>query len=161
MGPQKLARELGISLQQAKTFIQRYFERLQGVRAFYEQIEEQARQNGQVTTWAGRRRLLPDINSRNTNLAQQAKRMAINTVVQGSAADIIKIAMIKVSSDPELQDHGARLILQVHDELLAEAPIESAKAAGNRLASIMSSVAKLRVPLTVDWGVGLNWAQAH
>ncbi|MGM0645086.1 MAG: DNA polymerase I [Thermodesulfobacteriota bacterium] len=161
MGPQKLSRELNISLNAAKTFIQRYFDRLQGVSAFYETIEESAKQHGYVTTWAGRRRLLPDINSRNTNLAQQARRMAVNTVVQGSAADIIKMAMIQADRDEELATTGARLILQVHDELLLEAPKDNATAAGKRVASLMSSVADMDVPLAVDWGVGGNWAKAH
>ena len=161
MGPQKLSRELGISLNEAKTFIQRYFDRLQGVSAFYERIEDAAKQHGHVTTWAGRRRLLPDINSRNANLAQQARRMAVNTVVQGSAADIIKMAMIEADGDPELADAGARLTLQVHDELLLEVPHKAAETAGKRLAAIMASVADMDVPLAVDWGVGTNWAEAH
>ena len=161
MGPQKLSRELGISLNEAKTFIQRYFDRLQGVSAFYERIEDAAKQHGYVTTWAGRRRLLPDINSRNANLAQQARRMAVNTVVQGSAADIIKMAMIETDGDTELADAGARLTLQVHDELLLEVPREAAETAGKRLAAIMASVADMDVPLAVDWGVGTNWAEAH
>ncbi|MBS3780684.1 MAG: DNA polymerase I [Desulfovermiculus sp.] len=161
MGPQKLSRELGISLNESKEFIEKYFSRLQKVRQFFEYIESQAKTNGSVTTIAGRRRLLPDINSRNENLAGQARRMAINTVVQGSAADIIKMAMLKVEKDQKLKDVGAELILQVHDELLLEVPGAKAKASGERAADLMSSVIKLDVPLIVEWGTGRSWAEAH
>ncbi|HKK33948.1 MAG TPA: DNA polymerase, partial [Desulfomicrobiaceae bacterium] len=161
MGPQKLGRELSISLNQAKEFIRIYFSRLSRVREFYEQIEERAKENGAVTTVAGRRRLLPDINSRNANIAQQARRMAINTVVQGSAADIIKKAMLAVHGDERLRELGARLILQVHDELIIELPEANGPAAGARLAELMADVYELAVPLSVDWGVGKNWAKAH
>lgn len=161
MGPQKLGRELEISLNQAKEFIEIYFSRLDKVRQFYNDIEARAKEQGFVTTLAGRRRLLPDINSQNANLAQQARRMAINTVIQGSAADIIKMAMIKVSQDQDLKQAGAELILQVHDELLMEVPSQDAKLAGQRLAEIMSNIVQLSVPLTVDWGLGQNWKEAH
>ncbi|HMB31906.1 MAG TPA: DNA polymerase I [Desulfohalobiaceae bacterium] len=162
MGPQKLGRELSLSLQKAKEFIQIYFQELKQVRAFYDQISEQAKEKGYVTTISGRRRLLKDINSRNDNLAQQSVRMAINTVIQGSAADIIKIAMIEVDTDQQLrEEHRAELILQVHDELLLEVPEDSAQSAGERLAQIMSQVYPLLVPLTVEWGQGKNWSLAH
>ncbi len=161
MGPQKLSRELGISLKEAKEFIAVYFSKLSRVRQFYEEIEEGARSAGYVTTLAGRRRILPDINSRNANLAQQARRMAINTVVQGSAADIIKKAMLEVDKSPVIGELGASLILQIHDELLLEAPLSQASAAGEEVARIMSSVYQLSVPLAVDWGVGEDWNEAH
>ncbi len=161
MGPQKLSRELGISLNQAKEFIEKYFSRLQNVREFFSQIEETAKTNGSVTTIAGRRRLLPDINSRNDNLAGQARRMAINTKVQGSAADIIKLAMLQVETDPDLKELGAELILQVHDELLLEVPKDKAKESGERAEALMSSVMDLDVPLVVEWGTGRSWADAH
>jgi DNA polymerase-1 len=161
MGPQKLGRELGIPLAQAKEFIAIYFSRLDKVREFYEGIEALAKEQGYVTTLSGRRRLLRDINSQNANLAQQARRMAINTVIQGSAADIIKMAMIRVSQDRELQKAEARLILQVHDELLLEAPAQMAHTAGKRLAEIMSTIVQLSIPLAVDWGLGRSWNEAH
>jgi DNA polymerase-1 len=161
MGPLKLGRELGITTGQAKDFIALYFQKLTGVSAFYEQVEAEAKKQGYVITIAGRRRLLPDINSRNANLAQQARRMAINTVVQGSAADIIKLAMLAVDQDAALADLGARLILQVHDELLLEVPEAHGRTAGERLAEVMMGVKSLSVPLGVDWGVGRTWAQAH
>jgi DNA polymerase-1 len=161
MGPQKLAREMGIGLKEAKSFIDIYFSRLSGVRQFFEQIEATARHQGFVTTLAGRRRLLPDIASRNTNLAEQSRRMAINTVVQGSAADIIKMAMVAVDTDQLLGQLQSRLILQVHDELLLESPRENVRRAGERSAELMSSVRQLIVPLTVEWGFGKNWSEAH
>ncbi len=161
MGPQKLARELDIKLQEAKEFIAIYFSRLTGVSKFFETMADKAREQGLVTTLSGRRRLLPDINSRNENLAQQARRMAINTIIQGSAADLIKMAMLRVEHDAGLKELGARLILQVHDELLLEAPRDQALQAGTRCAELMAGVLSLNVPLTVDWGIGDNWARAH
>ena len=161
MGPQKLGRELGISLKEAKEFIAVYFSKLSRVREFYEEIEAGAKSLGFVTTLAGRRRMLPDINSRNVNMAQQARRMAINTVVQGSAADIIKKAMLEVDKSPVIGELGASLILQIHDELLLETPQASAEDVGRAVAGIMASVYSLSVPLSVDWGAGRDWSQAH
>ncbi|SMP45479.1 DNA polymerase I [Desulfonatronum zhilinae] len=161
MGPQKLGRELGINQQQAKDFMALYFTRLQKVRDFYEEVVAKAKEQGAVFTLAGRRRTLPDINSRNDNLAQIARRMAINTVVQGSAADIIKMAMIRVHGDEALRAAGARMILQVHDELLLEAPDAESQRVGERVAELMASVVQLDVPLVVDWGRGANWAVGH
>jgi DNA polymerase-1 len=161
MGPQKLSRDLGIKLDAAKAFIAKYFERLPGLSAFYDAIVESAREQGYVVTLAGRRRLLPDIDSRNTQLASQARRQAINTVVQGGAADIIKMAMLAADADAVLRGLDARLVLQIHDELLVEVPEASGQKAGDRLAAIMSGIMKLAVPLTVDWGCGRTWGQAH
>lgn len=161
MGPQKLARELNISLKQAKEFITLYFQKLDKLKEFYQQIEEKTKAEGLVTTLAGRRRLIPEIKSRNAQLASQGRRMAINTKIQGSAADIIKLAMLKVEKDPSLQELGAKLILQVHDELLLEVPEGRQTEAGKRIAAIMSEIVTLRVPLDVDWGVGQTWAEAH
>ncbi len=166
MGPQKLAQDLGVSLTDAKAFIQRYFERLNVLRDFYAQVEEEAKARGYVTTLAKRRRLLPELHSRNAQLQGQARRQAINTIIQGSAADIIKLAMLAVSKDEALQTLGARLILQVHDELLLETPAPDgdetpAREAGRRLETLMAGVAPLDVPLVVDWGVGKDWSLAH
>ncbi len=164
MGPQKLARDLGITLKEAKAFIERYFDRLSKLREFYEQVEDLAKEQGYVTTLAGRRRWLPDINSRNNQLQSQAKRQAINTVIQGSAADIIKIAMIEVDRSQPLKDLNARFLLQVHDELVLEAPLNTAVPVGEQLARDMMAVRVSKdfsVPLKVDWGHGLTWADAH
>jgi len=161
MGPQKLGRELGLTLNEAKDFIAKYFERLSRLKEYYQSLVEQARENGFVTTLAGRRRLLPDIRSRNTQLEAQARRQAVNTVIQGSAADIIKMAMLAVARDETLKSLNARLILQIHDELVLEAPEASARQAGDRLASLMTGVVELSVPLVADVGVGRDWGLAH
>ncbi|MFW5838082.1 MAG: DNA polymerase I, partial [Desulfovibrionaceae bacterium] len=161
MGPQKLARELSIPLKEAKGFIERYFEKLATLKAFYDGLIRDAETHGFVTTLAGRRRLLPELASRNQNLQAQARRQAVNTVIQGSAADIIKLAMLRVHRDPALRELGAQLVLQVHDELLLEAPEANVDQAKDLLVSHMASVADLRVPLKVDAGVGPNWGAAH
>lgn len=165
MGPQKLAQDLGISMNEAKGFITRYFEKLSTLKEFYESILEEARTKGFVSTMAGRRRLIPEIHSQNAQMQSQARRQAINTRIQGSAADIIKIAMLEAARDERLRELGAKLILQVHDELVLEAPENNAENAGERLARIMENVkpgnAPLSVPLVADWGVGPDWNTAH
>ena len=165
MGAQKLAQELKISTTQAKDFIARYFERLQGLKEFYEGVEASARKHGFVTTLGGRRRLLPGINSASGQAAALARRQAINTVIQGSAADIIKLAMLAVARDERLRELDARLLLQVHDELLLEVPADAAEEAGALVARLMQDVCpagkELSVPLLVDWGTGHDWGAAH
>lgn len=165
MGPQKLAQELKISLAEARTFMARYFERLQGIKTFYEGVEELAREQGYVTTLAGRRRPLPDIQAEGAQARSLARRQAINTLIQGSAADIIKLAMLAVHADESLHVMDARLLLQVHDELLLEVPENAAQEAGIRVAELMGVVTPggitLDVPLVADWGVGSDWGMAH
>lgn len=165
MGSRKLAQELKISLQEAKDFIDRYFAGLSGLKRFYENILATARQQGFVQTMAHRKRWLGQINSNNGQARAQAERQAVNTVIQGSAADIVKLAMIQASNDGKLRSLQAVLVLQVHDELLLEAPAANAGEAGARLATIMQSVKpggeELTVPLLVDWGTGKNWGEAH
>lgn len=161
MGVQKLARELKIKQTEAKEFTERYFEKLATLKAYYDTIVEDAQQLGYVVTLAGRRRLLPELHSTNNQLASQARRQAVNTVIQGSAADIIKMAMVAAHTDKELKELGAKPILQVHDELIIEAPAETIEAAGARLKVIMQDVATLDVPLKVDLGIGKDWAEAH
>ncbi len=165
MGAQKLGRELHITMAQAKSFIEHYFEHMRTLKMFYEGVENFAREHGYVTTLAGRRRPLPEILSANEQLAAASRRQAVNTVIQGSAADIIKLAMLHVHQDATLAAYGARLVLQVHDELLLEVPQEQAQAAGERVALLMRSVCpdgkELRIPLEVDWGLGSDWGSAH
>ncbi|MDR1124878.1 MAG: DNA polymerase I, partial [Deltaproteobacteria bacterium] len=165
MGPQKLARELGIGMNEAKGFIERYFSKLGKLREYFDQVEKEARERGFVCTMTGRRRPCPEILSANQQLRSRARRQAINTCIQGSAADIIKLAMLAVPGDAALRRLGARLILQIHDELLLECAPEQAEAAGKRLAEIMSSVKpggrELSVPLSSDWGSGRSWSEAH
>lgn len=161
MGVQKLARELKIKQAEAKTFTERYFEKLSTLKAYYDTVVKDAQSHGYVTTLAGRRRLLPELHSRNNMQASEARRQAVNTVIQGTAADIIKMAMVAAHGDEQLTSLGAKLILQVHDELILEAPEQNAEAAGARLVEIMQGAASLDVPLKVDMGVGRSWAEAH
>ncbi|MDR2892419.1 MAG: DNA polymerase I [Deltaproteobacteria bacterium] len=165
MGPQKLARELGISLSEASGFIERYFAKLGKLKEYFEKVEEDAKTHGYVTSMTGRRRPCPEILSANQQLRSRARRQAINTCIQGSAADIIKLAMLAAAADAGLKELGSTLILQIHDELLLECPVDNAEAAGKRLAKIMSAVKpggqELLVPLACDWGIGENWAEAH
>lgn len=165
MGPQALAQSLKISLQEAKQFIADYFLHFSRLKHFYEHIEASTRELGYVCTMTGRRRLVPDILSENAQMRSQARRQAINTVVQGSAADIIKLAMLATEHDSELGSLEAQLLLQVHDELLLEVPAAHATKAAARVAEIMAAVKPggitLDVPLVAEYGVGQTWAEAH
>lgn len=158
MGPQKLAQELKIPLSEAKTFMARYFERLQGLKHFYENVEEMAREQGYVTTLAGRRRPLPDIQAESQQARSLARRQAINTLIQGSAADIIKLAMVRVFH--ALEGLQARLLLQVHDELIVECPQEEAQQVMQIVTNEMEHAAALRVPLVAEAKQGESWYAA-
>ena len=158
MGPQKLAQELKIPLSEAKAFMARYFERLQGLKNFYENVEEMAREQGYVTTLAGRRRPLPDIQAESQQARSLARRQAINTLIQGSAADIIKLAMVRVFH--ALEGLQARLLLQVHDELIVECPQEEAQQVMQIVTNEMEHAAALRVPLVAEAKQGESWYAA-
>ena len=163
MGARKLAGELGIALAEAREFMERYFARFAHIKEFYDTVEDEARELGYVTTMADRRRPLPDMRSQSAQSRALAERQAVNT--QGSAADIIKLAMLAVHEDEQLRSFSARLILQVHDELLLEVPEEHGQEAGERLAALMINLegkgVRLDVPLAVDWGVARDWGAAH
>jgi DNA polymerase-1 len=161
MSPFGLARELGISQAVARAFIQRYFERYPGVRAYVEQTQLRAREQGFVTTLFQRRRDLPDISSRNRNLRQIAERTAINTPIQGSAADMMKLAMIEIDSALETKGLPARMIMQVHDELVFEVEREAISEVTALVRERMESAARLEVPLVVAVGHGPIWDEAH
>ena len=156
-----LARQLGIGRTEAQKYVDRYFERYPGVKRYMDETKQRARDAGYVETIFGRRLYLPDIQSRNQALRQYAERSAINAPMQGSAADIIKRAMIEV--DAWLQTSGlpARLIMQVHDELILEAADAAADTVAAQLGRLMSQAAELAVPLKVDVGMGRNWDVAH
>ena len=155
-----LARQIGVGRKQAQAYIDRYFERYPGVAEYMEQTREQAREQGYVETVFGRRLYLPEIDSRNAQRRAYAERTAINAPMQGTAADIIKKAMLAV--DAELVQTGkALLILQVHDELIFEVETDQADAIAQQVQELMSSVATLDVPLVVDVGQGQSWNQAH
>ena len=150
MSPFGLSRELGIGGKEAKTYIDHYFDRYQGVKEYIEGLKTTSRKDGYVLTIMGRRRILKDIDSRNKVLREAAERMAINTPIQGSAADLIKMAMIRVDREFRAAGMEARLILQVHDELIVEAPEREAAGSERILKEAMEGVAKLSVPLTVS-----------
>ena len=156
-----LARNLGIDRGQAQDYVALYFSRYPGVRDFMERMREQAREQGYVETLFGRRLYLNDIHARNQGLRAGAERAAINAPMQGTAADIIKRAMVDV--DKWLRDSGApaRMILQVHDELVFEAEAGFIEELRSNVVQRMSQAAQLRVPLVVDTGTGGNWDEAH
>jgi DNA polymerase-1 len=157
MGPQRLAGELGIPLSDAGDYIKRYFERLPGVRSYIEQTLKNARECGYVSTIYGRRRYLPELNGPDGGARAQAERIAVNTPIQGSAADLIKLAMVRLHATLADRRLGARIVLQVHDELLLEVQNDSLEAVREALSRDMEGVANLRVPLRVELKIGPNW----
>jgi len=150
-----------VSRQEAQEFINAYFAGFPAVRRFIDELLERARQTGVVKTMFGRRRLVPELTSRNGQIRGAAERVAVNLPIQGSAADILKRAMIDVHAAlPRLADGRVRMILTVHDELLFEAPSSAADEAATELRRLMENTVKLNVPLTVDVGIGENWKDA-
>ncbi len=156
-----LARELGLERGAAQTYMDRYFARYPGVARYMDETRAQARDKGYVETVFGRRLWLPEIKSGNVARRQGAERAAINAPMQGTAADLIKLAMIAVQGWLEEQRLASRLILQVHDELVLEVPEDELARVRETLPRLMGGVAKLSVPLLVDLGVGGNWDEAH
>ena len=161
MSPFGLAKQLGIERGAAQAYIDRYFARYPGVRNYMDSTREQARQQGYVETVFGRRLWLPEINSSNGMRRQGAERAAINAPMQGTAADLIKLAMIKVQHWLETEKLHSRLIMQVHDELVLEVPEEELHLVKEMLPRLMCGVAELQVPLLVELGEGKNWDEAH
>ncbi len=156
-----LARQLEISQKMAQTYIDSYFNRYPGVKRFLEHAVEEARQARRTNTLLGRIRLLPDITHSNSVIRQAAERTAINTPIQGSAADLIKVAMIRIDAVLTREGFQAAMLLTVHDELVFELPPEEADAVGRRIQDIMEGVWQLKVPLKVNVAIGDNWAEAH
>jgi DNA polymerase-1 len=156
-----LARQLGIGRGEAQKYVDLYFERYPGVKRYMDETRRQARETGYVETVFGRRLYLPEIQSRNQALRQYAERSAINAPMQGTAADIIKRAMIDVDAWLQSSRVPARLIMQVHDELVLEVAETAVEAVTKQLRQRMAQAAELRVPLKVDVGFGKNWDQAH
>jgi DNA polymerase-1 len=152
-----LSQNLGIEPSEAKQFIAAYFEKYSGVRAFIDKTLEEARRDMKVKTLFGRVRPIPDINSKNANQRGFAERTAVNTPLQGTAADLIKIAMIRI--DAALRERGmkSRMTLQVHDELVFEVPENEVEIMQPLVREHMEKVHALAVPLQVDMGVGANW----
>jgi len=161
MGPIKLAKELGISKKVAQAYLDNYYERYKGVKNFKEKILSQARVNQYVSTLFKRRRYLTHINSDNGHLKSEAERAAINTPIQGTAADLIKMAMIKISGRFHKEHLQTKMLLQVHDELVFEVPQKELDIATNLVKDEMEGVYPLKIPLRVDISWGKNWDEAH
>jgi DNA polymerase I len=159
MGPHKLSVELGIKQSVAKQYIENYLAKYPGVSRYMEEMSEKASSTGYVTTLLGRRRSLPEINSRNFSEREGARRMAINTPIQGTAADIIKIAMINIQR--RIKPMKSRMILQVHDELLFEAAFDEIEELKVMVKHEMENAFPLDVPVIAELGSGSNWAEAH
>jgi DNA polymerase-1 len=152
-----LSQNLGIEPSEAKQFINAYFEKYKGVRAFIDRTLEETRREQKVRTLFGRVRPIPDINSKNINQRGFAERTAVNTPLQGTAADLIKIAMIRIDAALRERELKSRMTLQVHDELVFEVPEEEVDAVRTLVRDQMENVHPLTVPLLVEVGVGNNW----
>ena len=159
-GPFALSRQLGITLDEAKRFIDQYFTRFSGVRAWLDRTVAEARAKGYVETLFGRRRYIPELKDKNFNIRAFGERTATNSPLQGSAADVIKIAMIRIATALRERGLASRMILQVHDELVLEVPHPERETATELVKSHMEGAAQLRVPLVVSVGIGTNWVDA-
>jgi DNA polymerase-1 len=157
ISPFGLAQQLGIDQHEARLYIERYFERYQGVRAFIDRLLEDVRREQKVRTVFGRVRPIPDIQSRNANLRGFAERTAVNTPLQGTAADLIKLAMIRIQKKLAERKLETRMTLQVHDELVFDAPPAEVEEVQHLVKGEMEGVIELKVPLVAEVGVGLNW----
>ena len=156
-----LAQDIGVFQNEAKAYMDSYFAKYHGVRAYMTRVVEQAKADGYVTTLFGRRRDLPELKSSNFNLRSFGERVALNMPIQGTAADIIKAAMVRVDARMRAEHLQARLLLQVHDELIVECPAEEAETVRAILTEEMEHVVNYRVPLLVDAKIGASWAEAH
>src|SRR5208337_3686056 len=157
LSPFGLSQQLGIDTEEAKHFIDAYFEKYSGVREFIDRTLDEARRDQKVTTLFGRVRPIPDIHSKNFNLRGFAERTAVNTPLQGTAADLIKIAMIRIDADLRERKLRSQMLLQVHDELVLEVPQDEIDTMKQLVAEHMENVHALKVPLKVEVGVGMNW----
>ena len=155
-----LAEDLGVSVAEAKAYIEGYLARFAGVRAYRENIVAEGREKGYVTTLLGRRRPLPELHSKNFNIRTGAERMALNTPIQGAAADIIKVAMLRVDGALRRQALQARLVLQIHDELIVECPPWEAELVMQIVTEEMARAMELAVPLKAEAKMGATWYEA-
>ena len=161
ISPFSLSQDIHVSVAQAKSYMEKYFEHYAGVRAYMDGVVEQGKSQGYVSTLYGRRRWLPELKSSNFNTRSFGERVALNMPIQGTAADIIKLAMIRVEHRLAQEGLQAQLVLQVHDELIVECPQAEADTVARLLTQEMEGVAQLAVPLTAEAKVGQTWAQAH
>ena len=157
LSPFGLSQQLGIDTKESKRFIDAYFEKYSGVREFIDRTLDEARREQKVRTLFGRVRPIPDIHSKNFNLRGFAERTAVNTPLQGTAADLIKLAMIRIDEDLREQHLRSRMLLQVHDELVFEVAEDEIDTMRRLVTERMEQVYELKVPLKVDVGVGPNW----
>ena len=161
MGPQRLARENGVTMIEAKKFIEDYMAKYPGIQKFTTEQVDKAREEKVVYTILGRKRTLPDIHSTNVGIRINAEHMAVNTPIQGSAADLIKVAMVRLHERLKERKLNTVMLLQVHDELVFEAPKDEVEEAEKLIKYEMEHAMKLKVPLKVDVGVGKSWLEAH
>jgi DNA polymerase I len=156
-----LASNLGIERSAANAYIERYFQRFAGVKRYMDETRASAHEHGHVQTVFGRRLWLPEINGGNGPRRAGAERQAINAPMQGTAADLIKLAMIAVQQKLDTEQRTTRMVMQVHDELVLEVPEAELEWAKLAIPEVMASVAELKVPLLAEVGVGANWDEAH
>ncbi len=161
MGPFALSGELGTSQAEAKQYINNYFQHYAGVKRFVEKTIEEAMREGYVKTVFNRRREIPELKSVRNGTRNLGERLAVNTVIQGSAADMIKLAMVRIARRLEQENLGARMILQIHDELIVEIPEHEVPGVEAVVATEMENVLPLFVPIRVDRGIGQDWAAIH
>jgi len=161
ISPFGLSRRLGISRGEASKFIDMYFQQYSGVKRFFDGVVSQVKENGYVETLLGRRRYVPEINSQNRNIAEAARRVAINTPIQGTAADLIKKAMVQIDAEMEKQKMRSRMLIQVHDELVFETPPEECEDLQVLVREAMENALSFHVPLKVNLSVGSNWEEVH
>ena len=161
IGAFSLSRDIGVSIQEADTYIKNYKKTYSGIAAYLEHAIDDAKEKGYAQTLFGRRRPLPELRASNRVQRAFGERVAMNTPIQGTAADIIKIAMVRVYRRLRREVPAARLILQVHDELIVETPQETADAVRELVRQEMEAAASLSVPLLVDAKVGRTWGEAH
>ena len=161
ISPFSLSQDIGVTVQEAKAYMEKYFAHYAGVKAYMSQVVEQARKDGFVATLFGRRRWIPELKSSNFNTRSFGERVALNAPIQGTAADIIKMAMLRVHSRLREEGLEGKLVLQVHDELIVECPEGEAETVRALLKEEMEAVTSLPVPLLVEAGAGRTWADAH
>jgi DNA polymerase-1 len=161
ISPYSLSEDIHVSVAEAKEYMERYFAHYSGVRAYMDRVVAEGRENGYVSTLYGRRRWLPELKSSNFNTRSFGERVALNMPIQGTAADVIKLAMLRVDEALCRAHLSARLVLQVHDELIVECPESEGETVQALLTREMEGVAALSVPLTADAKIGRTWADAH
>jgi DNA polymerase-1 len=157
LSPHGISRQTDLTQKEGKKFIDIYFSKYPGIQKYLDGVKEQCKQNGYVETILGRRRYLPDINSRNFRFRSQAERAAINMPIQGTAADIIKVAMINIQKRLDKSQMKSMMILQVHDELIFETPKDEVIQLNSIISELMPSALKLDVPITIDTKMGSTW----